>query len=275
MTILDHHTVASPPPERDKVTLLLNGLTAGYGDRDVISNVSLEVPERTVTAFIGPSGSGKSTLLRTINRLHETTRGAYVRGEVLLNGHDVYETSVDPVDVRRRIGMVFQRANPFPTMSIRQNVLAGVELNAKRLPRGQADEIVERVLRATNLWDEVKDRLRAPGGSLSGGQQQRLCIARAIAVAPQVLLMDEPTSALDPVSMAAIEELIRQLREHYTIIIVTHNMQQASRVSDRTAFFNIPELGQPAGLVEYDQTARIFSRPSHSETGEYIAGRFG
>src|SRR5690625_331871 len=213
MTILDHHTVASPPPKRGKVTLLLNGLTAGYGDRDVISNVSLEVPERTVTAFIGPSGSGKSTLLRTINRLHETTRGAYVRGEVLLNGHDVYETSVDPVDVRRRIGMVFQRANPFPTMSIRQNVLAGGELNAKRLPRGPADEIVERVLRATNLWDEVKDRLRAPGGSLSGGQQQRLCIARAIAVAPQVLLMDEPTSALDPVSMAAIEELIRQLRE--------------------------------------------------------------
>lgn len=272
---LTHPTVPSLPPVAEKISLSLRSLSAGYDKRDVISGVSLDVPERTVTAFIGPSGSGKSTLLRTINRLHETTPGAHVSGEILLDGENLYAPGVDPVDVRRRIGMVFQRANPFPTMSIRANVLAGLELNAKRLPREQADDTVERVLTATNLWEEVKDRLRAPGGSLSGGQQQRLCIARAIAVAPEVLLMDEPTSALDPVSTLAIEELIRDLREQYTIVIVTHNMQQAARVSDRTAFFNVSAPGEPAGLVEYDQTARIFSCPARPETGEYVAGRFG
>ena len=196
-------------------------------------------------------------------------------GQVLLDGQDVYGPGVDPVEVRRRIGMVFQRPNPFPTMSIRSNVLAGLKLNARRLSRADADDTVESVLRATHLWKEVKDRLKEPGGSLSGGQQQRLCIARAIAVAPEVLLMDEPTSALDPVSTAAIEELIGQLRKEYTIVIVTHNMQQASRVSDRTAFFNVSEPGAMAELVEHDTTVRMFSRPTHTETADYLSGRFG
>lgn len=267
--------VSDTAPSLEVPAVALKNVRASYGANQVIGPVSLEVPERTVTAFIGPSGSGKSTLLRTINRMHEVTRGGRVTGQVLLDGEDVYGPDVDPVEVRRRIGMVFQRPNPFPTMSIRSNVLAGLKLNARRLPRGEADDTVERVLHSTHLWKEVKDRLKEPGASLSGGQQQRLCIARAIAVAPEVLLMDEPTSALDPVSTAAIEELIGQLRKEYTIVIVTHNMQQASRVSDRTAFFNVGEPGEAAGLVEYDSTARMFSRPTHSETADYLSGRFG
>lgn len=267
--------IPDTPPALEVPVVALRNVRASYGGHHVIGDVSLEVPERTVSAFIGPSGSGKSTLLRTINRMHEVTRGGTVTGQVLLDGQDVYGPSVDPVDVRRRVGMVFQRPNPFPTMSIRSNVLAGLKLNAHRLPRAEADDTVERVLRSTHLWKEVKDRLREPGGSLSGGQQQRLCIARAIAVAPEVLLMDEPTSALDPVSTAGIEDLIGTLREEYTVIIVTHNMQQASRVSDRTAFFNVGEPGAMARLVEYDATARMFSRPSNRETADYLSGRFG
>ncbi len=267
--------VPDTPPALEVPVVALKNLRASYGEHHVIGDVNLEVPERTVTAFIGPSGSGKSTLLRTINRMHEVTRGGRVTGQVLLDGQDVYGPGVDPVEVRRRIGMVFQRPNPFPTMSIRSNVLAGLKLNARRLSRADADDTVESVLRATHLWKEVKDRLKEPGGSLSGGQQQRLCIARAIAVAPEVLLMDEPTSALDPVSTAAIEELIGQLRKEYTIVIVTHNMQQASRVSDRTAFFNVSEPGAMAELVEHDTTVRMFSRPTHTETADYLSGRFG
>ncbi len=268
-------TIPDAPPEPQEAAVALRDLGASYGDNMVIGGVSLEVPERTVTAFIGPSGSGKSTLIRTINRMHEVTPGATVSGEVLLGGQNIYAPGVDAVDVRRRIGMVFQRPNPFPTMSIRSNVLAGLRLNARKISRSDADDTVERVLQATHLWGEVKDRLKEPGGALSGGQQQRLCIARAIAVQPEVLLMDEPTSALDPVSTAAIEELIRSLREDYTIIIVTHNMQQAARVSDRTAFFNVDTPGAMAKLIEYDATARIFSNPVQKATSAYIAGRFG
>ncbi|MCX7523371.1 phosphate ABC transporter ATP-binding protein PstB [Microbacterium sp. STN6] len=240
-----------------------------------VQNVSLTIEPRTVTAFIGPSGCGKSTLLRTLNRMHEVVPGARVEGRVLIDGDDLYAPDVDPVLVRRQVGMVFQRPNPFPTMSIRENVLAGVRLNNRRMPRADADDLVERSLASANLWNEVKDRLNLPGSSLSGGQQQRLCIARAVAVAPDVLLMDEPCSALDPISTLAIEDLIEELKQQYTIVIVTHNMQQASRVSDRTAFFNISGAGTPGTLIEYDDTATIFSRPSVQATEDYVSGKFG
>jgi len=228
-----------------------------------------------VTAFIGPSGCGKSTFLRTLNRMHEVIPGARVEGQVLLDGDDLYGPTVDPVLVRRQIGMVFQRPNPFPTMSIRENVLAGVRLNNRRISRSDADDLVERSLRGANLWNEVKDRLDKPGSGLSGGQQQRLCIARAIAVSPDVLLMDEPCSALDPISTYAIEELIEDLKTEYTIVIVTHNMQQASRVSDKTAFFNIAGTGKPGKLIEYADTSTIFTTPSQKATEDYVSGRFG
>jgi phosphate transport system ATP-binding protein len=228
-----------------------------------------------VTAFIGPSGCGKSTVLRTLNRLHEVIAGAYVQGKVLLDGDNIYDNRVDPVDVRRTIGMVFQRPNPFPTMSIYDNVAAGLKLNSGRIKRSELDNVVEKSLRGANLWEEVKDRLSRPGAGLSGGQQQRLCIARAIAVEPQVLLMDEPCSSLDPISTLAIEDLIQTLKETYTIVIVTHNMQQAARVSERTAFFNLAGLGKPGQLVEMDDTEKIFSNPSDPRTEDYISGRFG
>jgi phosphate transport system ATP-binding protein len=240
-----------------------------------VSDVSLTVAPRSVTAFIGPSGCGKSTVLRTLNRMHEVIAGARVEGRVMLDGDDIYANNVDPVDVRRTIGMVFQRPNPFPTMSIYDNVIAGLKLNSKRLKRSETDAIVEKSLRGANLWDEVRDRLDKPGAGLSGGQQQRLCIARAIAVEPQVLLMDEPCSALDPISTLAIEDLIQQLKETYTIVIVTHNMQQAARVSDRTAFFNLSAVGKPGQLIEMDDTEKIFSNPSDRRTEDYISGRFG
>jgi phosphate transport system ATP-binding protein len=246
-----------------------------YGKFLAVSGVTLTVAPRSITAFIGPSGCGKSTVLRTLNRMHEVIAGARVDGKVLLDGEDIYAHSVDPVDVRRTIGMVFQRPNPFPTMSIYDNVIAGMKLNSKRLRKSVADTIVEKSLRGANLWDEVKDRLEKPGAGLSGGQQQRLCIARAIAVEPQVLLMDEPCSALDPISTLAIEDLIQQLKETYTIVIVTHNMQQAARVSDRTAFFNLAGVGKPGQLVEMDDTEKIFSNPSDRRTEDYISGRFG
>ncbi len=252
----------------------VSGLDAFYGTFKAIQDISITIEPRSVTAFIGPSGCGKSTFLRTLNRMHEVMPGARVRGKVLLDNEDLYDASVDPVAVRRVIGMVFQRPNPFPHMSIYDNVAAGLKLNGIRR-KHDLDEIVETSLRGANLWNEVKDRLNRSGGGLSGGQQQRLCIARAIAVAPQVLLMDEPASALDPISTLAIEDLIGQLKERYTIVIVTHNMQQAARVSDRTAFFNLAAQGEPGRLVEVDDTTRIFSNPSRQETEDYISGRFG
>ncbi|NMH96394.1 phosphate ABC transporter ATP-binding protein PstB [Pseudonocardia acidicola] len=245
-----------------------------YGKFHAVDCVSLSVPPRSVTAFIGPSGCGKSTVLRTLNRMHEVIPGARVEGEVLLDGEDIYGPSVDPVGVRRTIGMVFQRPNPFPTMSIRDNVVAGLKLQGRK-GKKELDETAERALRAANLWTEVKDRLNKPGGGLSGGQQQRLCIARAVAVQPDVLLMDEPCSALDPISTLAIEDLISELKKDYTIVIVTHNMQQAARVSDQTAFFNLRATGEPGRLVEIDDTERMFSNPTQQATEDYISGRFG
>jgi phosphate transport system ATP-binding protein len=255
--------------------ITVNDLNVYYGDFLAVEGVTMAIEPRTVTAFIGPSGCGKSTFLRTLNRMHEVIPGARVTGEVLIDGDDLYAPGVDPVLVRRQVGMVFQKANPFPTMSIRDNVLAGVKLNNTRMPKNEQDDLVEKSLRGANLWNEVKDRLQLPGSGLSGGQQQRLCIARAIAVAPDILLMDEPCSALDPISTLAIEDLIEQLKNEYTIVIVTHNMQQATRVSDRTAFFNIAGPGTPGSLIEYDDTATIFTRPSVQATEDYVSGRFG
>ena len=242
----------------------VNDLNVYYSSFLAVEGVSLTIEPRTVTAFIGPSGCGKSTFLRTLNRMHEVIPGARVEGEVLIDGNNLYGPGVDPVLVRRQVGMVFQRPNPFPTMSIRDNVLAGVKLNNRRMSKSDADDLVEKSLRGANLWNEVKDRLHLPGSGLSGGQQQRLCIARAIAVSPDVLLMDEPCSALDPISTLAIEDLIEELKNDYTIVIVTHNMQQASRVSDRTAFFNIAGTGKPGKLIEYNDTTTIFSNPTRA-----------
>jgi len=253
----------------------VNDLNVFYGKFKAVEDVSLTIEPRTVTAFIGPSGCGKSTFLRTLNRMHEVIPGAYVEGEVLIDGNNLYGPGVDPVLVRRQVGMVFQRPNPFPTMSIKDNVLAGVKLNNRRMSKTDADELVERSLQGANLWNEVKDRLEKPGSGLSGGQQQRLCIARAIAVSPEVILMDEPCSALDPISTLAIEDLIEELKKDYTIVIVTHNMQQASRVSDRTAFFNIAGTGKPGKLIEYDDTNTMFSKPSVQATEDYVSGKFG
>ena len=245
-----------------------------YGDFKAVEGVTMTVEPRSVTSFIGPSGCGKSTVLRTLNRMHEVIPGGRVEGSVMLDDQDLYASSMDPVAVRRTVGMVFQRPNPFPTMSIRDNVAAGLRLNGMK-GKKQLEEVVERSLKGANLWNEVKDRLDKPGAGLSGGQQQRLCIARAIAVNPQVLLMDEPCSALDPISTLAIEDLINELKSEYTIVIVTHNMQQAARVSDRTAFFNLQATGQPGRLVEIDDTSTIFSSPREQATEDYISGRFG
>lgn len=250
-------------------------LNVFYDDFMAVEGVSLTIEPRTVTAFIGPSGCGKSTFIRTLNRMHEVIPGARVEGEVLIDGNNLYGAGVDPVLVRRQVGMVFQRPNPFPTMSIRENVLAGVKLNNRKMSKSDSDGLVERSLKGANLWNEVKERLDKPGSSLSGGQQQRLCIARAIAVRPDVVLMDEPCSALDPISTLAIEDLIEELKQEYTIVIVTHNMQQASRVSDRTAFFNIAGTGKPGKLIEYDDTNTIFSKPSVQATEDYVSGKFG
>ena len=246
-----------------------------YGDFLAVQDVNVTIEPKTVTALIGPSGCGKSTFLRTLNRMHEVIPGARVEGEVVVDGVNLYGPGVDAVQVRRAIGMVFQRPNPFPTMSIAENVLAGAKLNNKRMRKSEADELVESSLRGANLWDEVKDRLDRPGSGLSGGQQQRLCIARAIAVKPSVLLMDEPCSALDPISTLAIEDLISELKTDYTIVIVTHNMQQASRVSDMTGFFNLEATGKPGKLVEFDTTDTIFSNPHEKATEDYISGRVG
>jgi phosphate transport system ATP-binding protein len=244
-------------------------LCAFYRGNIALRNVNLNFASNQVTAIIGPSGCGKSTLIRCLNRMHEVAAGNHAEGQVLLDGYDIYAPGVDPVQIRRRIGMVFQKATPFPTMSIEDNVTAGLRLNNRRMGRAERDRIVERSLRQAALWDEVKDKLREPGISLSGGQQQRLCIARALAVEPEVLLMDEPCSALDPISTAHIEELILELKASYTIVLVTHNMQQAARASDYTAFLYTGDL------IEFGETNQIFTNPTRRETEEYITGRFG
>jgi len=249
-------------------------LTCSYGGEAAVRDVSLVLEPKQVTAIIGPSGCGKSTFLRSLNRLHEVAPGASVSGRVLLDDTDIYGPGVDPVDVRRLVGMVFQKPNPFPTMSVFDNVAAGLRLAGVRR-RSVLAETVERALRDAGLWLEVRDRLNRPATALSGGQQQRLCIARAIAVDPQVLLMDEPCSALDPISTLVIEDLITRLKDDYTIVIVTHNMQQAARVSDVTAFFTIDGVGSPGRLVETGPTSQLFSTPQESRTEDYITGRFG
>jgi phosphate transport system ATP-binding protein len=246
-----------------------------YGNFLAVQGVTVTIEPRTITALIGPSGCGKSTFLRSLNRMHEVIPGARVEGKVVIDGQDLYGAEVDPVDVRRQIGMVFQRPNPFPTMSIYDNVAAGLRLNARKMKKADLDDLVERSLKGANLWTEVKDRLNRPGSGLSGGQQQRLCIARAIAVEPDVLLMDEPCSALDPISTLAIEDLMTELKERFTIVIVTHNMQQAARVSESTGFFTLAGVGQPGRLVEFNSTEKIFSNPDEKATEDYISGRFG
>ena len=253
----------------------VHDLNVYYGDFRAVEGVTITIAPKSVTAFIGPSGCGKSTFLRTLNRMHEVLPGARVEGQVLLDGDDLYGPGVDPVAVRSHIGMVFQLPNPVPTMSIRDNVLAGVKLNSRKISKSDADALVESSLRGANLWNEVKDRLDKPGSGLSGGQQQRLCIARAIAVKPDVILMDEPCSALDPISTLAIEDLIEELKADYTVVIVTHNMQQAARVSDKTAFFNIAGTGKPGKLIEYNDTTAIFNNPKEKATEDYVSGRFG
>ncbi|MCA0437964.1 MAG: phosphate ABC transporter ATP-binding protein PstB [Austwickia sp.] len=252
----------------------VNHVNIYYGAFKAVEDVSMTVEPRSVTAFIGPSGCGKSTVLRTLNRMHEVIPGGRVEGEIALDGKNLYASDMDPVAVRRTVGMVFQRPNPFPTMTIFDNVAAGLRLNGVKNKK-TLTEVVEKSLRGANLWNEVKDRLDKPGAGLSGGQQQRLCIARAIAVEPQVLLMDEPCSALDPISTLAIEDLINEIKAKYTIVIVTHNMQQAARVSDRTAFFNLAATGKPGRLIEIDDTQKIFSNPGQRATEDYISGRFG
>jgi phosphate transport system ATP-binding protein len=253
----------------------VSDLNIFYGDFRAVADVTVSIEPRSVTALIGPSGCGKSTFLRSINRMHEVLPGARVEGKIAMDGEDLYGPDIDPVEVRRHIGMVFQRPNPFPTMSIYDNVAAGVRLNARKMKKSDLDDLVERSLQGANLWKEVKDRLNRPGSSLSGGQQQRLCIARAIAVEPDVLLMDEPASALDPISTLAIEDLMTELKERFTIVIVTHNMQQAARVSEQTGFFNVAGAGEPGRLIEFNPTEKIFSNPDEKATEDYISGRFG
>jgi len=273
MTLWDH-AIASALAKGEAIDtevpsqLVVQDLHAYFGRTHAVRGLSLRIAANRITAIIGPSGCGKSTFLRCLNRMHEVVPGARMEGQVLLDGEDIYAPSVDPVEVRRRVGMVFQRANPFPTMSIYDNVVVGLRLNGIR-DRRVLDEVAERSLRQAALWDEVKDVLGRPGTSLSGGQQQRLCIARALAVQPEVLLMDEPASALDPASTLKIEELAKTLRETLTIVIVTHNMQQAARVSDSTAFMLAGEL------IEHGPTAEIFTRPKEKQTEDYITGRFG
>ena len=253
----------------------VNHLNIYYGDFLAVEDVNINIEANKVTAFIGPSGCGKSTVLRTLDRMHEIIPGAHCEGEVLLEGKNLYDKDIDPVAVRRDVGMVFQRANPFPTMSIGENVLAGVRLNNRKISKSDADDLVEWALRGANLWNEVKDRLDNPGIGLSGGQQQRLCIARAVAVHPQVLLMDEPCSALDPISTLAVEDLINELKNDYTIVIVTHNMQQAARIADYTAFFNLKAVGQPGHLEYFTDTTTMFNNPQNEEAERYVSGRFG
>jgi phosphate transport system ATP-binding protein len=243
-----------------------------FGERHVLKNVSLQFPSNEVTALIGPSGCGKSTFIRTLNRMHELIPGAGLAGSVLLDGEDIYGEQVDPTQVRLRVGMVFQKPNPFPTMSIKENVLSGLKLSGRK--NEISDELVETSLKRASMWNEVKDRLGEPAISLSGGQQQRLCIARSLAMNPEVLLMDEPCSALDPGSTRRIEETITELKENMSIVIVTHNMQQAQRVADKTAFF-LSEDGNPGHVVEFGDTDDVFNKPLDSRTNDYVNGHFG
>ncbi len=259
---------ATPATPTETPAFEVKNLSIWYGQKQAINNISINIPAQTVTAIIGPSGCGKSTFLRCLNRMHELVPKTRIEGQILFQGENLYRPDADPAMARRRIGMVFQKSNPFPTMSIEENVLVGLRLNGVR-DRHILNERLEKSLRMAALWDEVKNDLKKPGTSISGGQQQRLCIARAIAVEPEVLLMDEPCSALDPIATARVEELIRELRTRYTIVIVTHNMQQASRVSDKTAFLYVGEL------IEYGETAQIFSSPRERKTEDYITGRFG
>jgi phosphate transport system ATP-binding protein len=272
---LKPHVKERRPVERKATTIEVRDVSLFYGDFQAVDSVTMTIAPNKVTALIGSSGCGKTTFLRSINRMHELTPGARAEGEVKLDGHNIYNPSIDPVQVRRLVGMVFQAPNPFPTMSISENVAAGISLNRKGVKKAEKDEVVERALRGAHLWDEVKDRLDKPGSGLSGGQQQRLCIARATAVEPEVLLMDEPCSALDPVATLAVEDLISELRSKYTIVIVTHNMQQAARASDVTAFFNLEESGKPGRLVEMGPTEKIFTSPEQTATEDYVSGRFG
>ncbi|MFF5295563.1 phosphate ABC transporter ATP-binding protein PstB [Paractinoplanes globisporus] len=251
-----------------------SNVTSYYGSFKAIDSISMTVEPKSITALIGPSGCGKSTFLRSINRMHEVLPGARIEGRLTIDDQNIYDADVDVTAVRRMIGMVFQRPNPFPTMSIYENVVAGLKLNGVK-KKSHLDDAAEASLRSANLWEEVKDRLGRPGAGLSGGQQQRLCIARTIAVEPQVVLMDEPCSALDPISTLAIEDLMFKLKDRFTIIIVTHNMQQAARVSDKTGFFSIDKTGDPGRLIEYDDTQKIFSNPTQKKTEDYITGRFG
>jgi phosphate transport system ATP-binding protein len=263
--------IAQPPTSSEpmpSLTFEVKNLSIWYGEKRAIDNVTLDVASNSVTAIIGPSGCGKSTFLRALNRMHELVPKTRMEGTVLLQGEDLYSRTVDPAIVRRRVGMVFQKSNPFPTMTIGENVIVGLRLNGVRNQKF-LNERLEKSLRMAALWDEVKDDLHKPGTSLSGGQQQRLCIARALAVEPEVILMDEPCSALDPIATAKIEELIYELKTHYTIVTVTHNMQQAGRISDYTAFFY---LGR---LIEFGATTKIFTNPSERQTEDYITGRFG
>jgi phosphate transport system ATP-binding protein len=259
-----------PTPETEvlPLTFQIRKLSVWYGEKRAIDSVTMDIPSNAVTSIIGPSGCGKSTFLRCLNRMHELVPRTRMDGTVLLLGQDLYSADVDPAIVRRRIGMVFQKSNPFPTMSIGENVIIGLRLNGVR-DHKFLNERLEKSLRMAALWDEVKDDLHKPGTSLSGGQQQRLCIARALAVEPEVILMDEPCSALDPIATAKIEELIHELKTQYTIVIVTHNMQQAGRVSDHTAFFYLGKL------IEFGPTTKIFTNPSERQTEDYITGRFG
>jgi len=261
-------TEPGPVAELSPSAFQLENVSIWYGQKPAVRNVSTAIPPNNVTAIIGPSGCGKSTLLRSLNRMHELVPNTRIEGRILFEGKDLYGAGVDPTLIRRRIGMVFQKSNPFPTMSIRHNVIVGLRLNGVR-DRNLLNERTEKALRMAALWDEVKDDLRKPGISLSGGQQQRLCIARAIAVEPQVLLVDEPASALDPIATMKIEELISELKSNYTIVIVTHNMQQAGRVSDHTAFMYMGRL------IEFGETGQIFSAPKEKQTEDYITGRFG
>ena len=259
---LNASATAAPP------AFEISGLNIFFGETHVIKNVAIQIPVRSITAIIGPSGCGKSTFLRALNRMHDLVPAARVEGSIRFFGKDVYGPGSSPVAIRRRVGLVFQKSNPFPTMSITENVTVGLRLNGVK-NRGDLEQALEASLRSAALWDEVKDRLDAPATSLSGGQQQRLCIARAIATRPEVILMDEPASALDPIATAKIEELIIELKQEFTVVIVTHNMQQAGRISDQTAFFYLGEL------IEYDATRKIFTNPAKKQTEDYVTGRFG
>jgi phosphate transport system ATP-binding protein len=255
-------------------TLTASNVAAWFGSFKAIEDVNLTIAANQVTALIGPSGCGKSTFLRTLNRMHEVVPGARVSGDIRLDDVDIYDSQVSVTEVRRSIGMVFQKPNPFPTMSIKDNVVSGLRLTGIRDGK-HLDEVAERSLQAVGLWEEVKHRLDRPGTGLSGGQQQRLCIARAIAIDPEVILMDEPCSALDPISTLRIEDLMTELKEKFTVVVVTHNMQQAARVSDTTAFFTVENQGEPGRLIEVGETSKIFTSPEHPRTEAYITGRFG